>query len=139
MNDVVAVSPDPANLRAVAALIQQPGSGAFAKTAFYQRIADAYRAGAGWLFCADMEQILPQSVKENNRRAGGGEAHDEVLSRMGVYDVQHLLVERKEVGGKTENRAVVTFDQPRRGMAAWLAAPAPMGALDFISPDASFV
>jgi ferric-dicitrate binding protein FerR (iron transport regulator) len=138
MNDVVAVSPDPANLRAVAALIQQPGSGAFAKTAFYQRIADAYRAGAGWLFCADMEQILPQSVKENNRRAGAGE-QQEVLSRMGVYDVQHLLVERKEIGGKTENRAVVTFAQPRRGMAAWLASPAPMGALDFISPDASFV
>lgn len=137
-SDIVAVSPDPASLRAVAALIQQPGSGAFPKTAFYQRIADAYRTGAGWLVCADMEQILPQSVRENKRPAGA-EAHEEVLSRMGVYDVQHLLVERKEVGGKTENRAVVTFVQPRRGMAAWLAAPAPMGALDFISPDASFV
>ena len=137
-SDIVAVSPDPANLRAVAALVQQPGSGAFPKTAFYQRIADAYRAGAGWLVCADMEQILPQSVRENKRPAGA-QAHEEVLGRMGVYDVQHLLVERKEVGGKTENRAVVTFVQPRRGVAAWLAAPAPMGALDFISPDASFV
>jgi hypothetical protein len=58
---------------------------------------------------------------------------------MGVFDVQHLLVQRKEMGGKTENRAMVTFVQPRRGMASWLAAPAPMGALDFVSPDATFV
>jgi hypothetical protein len=131
------MSPDPASLRAVAALIQQPGSGAFAKTAFYQQIADAYKAGAGWLVCADMEQILPQSVA----KSGGKQAastQSAVLNRLGVFDVQHLIVQRKEIGGKTENRAMVTFAQPRRGMASWLAAPAPMGALDFVSPDASF-
>jgi hypothetical protein len=142
MNNFVVVSPDPANLRAVAALIQQPGSGALSKTAFYQRIADSYRAGAGWLICADMEQILPSSVQQNERRnAEPRAAHTEnsMLSQLGILDVQHLVVERKETGGKTENRAMVTFAQPRRGMAAWLAAPAPMGALDFISPDASFV
>jgi hypothetical protein len=133
MNGVVAVSPDPANLRAVAARIQQPGSGAFAKTAFHQRIASAYQAGAGWLLSVDMEQILPASVRDN-----GQPAPNTVLSRLGVLDVQHLLVERREVGGKTENRAIMTFSQPRRGMAAWLAAPAPMGALNFVSPDASF-
>jgi hypothetical protein len=132
VNGVVALSPNPANLRAMAALVQQPGSGAFAKTAFHQRIADSYRSGAGWLICADMEQILAQSVKDGKRTESA------VFDRLGVYDVQHLIVERKETGGKTENRAVVTFDQPRRGVAAWLAAPAPMGALDFVSPDASF-
>ncbi|HUJ21078.1 MAG TPA: FecR domain-containing protein [Bryobacteraceae bacterium] len=139
MNNVVVVSPDPSNLRAVAALIQQPGSGAFATTAFHQRIADAYASGVGWLFCADMEQILPQSVNQNaQRKDTQPSSHEEVLSRLGVYDMQHVLVERREIGGKTENRAVVTFSQPRRGMASWLAAPAPMGALDFVSPDASF-
>ena len=139
MNNIVAVSPDPATLRTVAALIQQPGSGAFAKTAFYQRIADAYRAGAGWLICADMEQIVPQSVGKNmSAEPRAAEAHETVLNRLGVHDVQHLVVERKEIGGKTENRAVVTFTQPRRGMASWLAAPGPMGALEFVSPDASF-
>jgi len=134
MNDVVAVSPDPANLSAVAALIRQPGSGAFAKTAFHQRIAGAYQAGAGWLLSVDMEQILPASVRDNEQPA----APNAVLNRLGVYDVQHLLVERREVGGKTENRAVMTFSRPRHGMAAWLASPAAMGALDFVSPDASF-
>src|SRR5260370_25510949 len=89
-----------------------------------------------------MEQILPSSVQQNERRkAEPRAAHTDnaMLSQLGILDVQHLVVERKESGGKTENRAMVTFAQRRRGMAAWLAAPAPMGALDFISPDASFV
>jgi ferric-dicitrate binding protein FerR (iron transport regulator) len=136
-NNIVAMSPGPASLRAVAALIQQPGSGAFAKTSFYQQIADAYKAGAGWLVCADMEQILPQSVAKSGEKQAAA-SHSAVLDRLGVFDLQHLIVQRKEIGGKTENRAMVTFAQPRRGMASWLAAPAPMGALDFVSPDASF-
>jgi len=131
MNGIVAVSPDPANLRAVAALIQQPGSGAFAQSAFYQQIAAAYQAGAEWLVCVDMEQILPQSVGTSEKPG--------MLHQLGVSDVQHLLVERKEMNGKTENRAVMTFSHQRRGIAAWLAAPAPMGAIGFVSPDASFV
>ncbi len=131
----VAVSSDPSTLRAVAALIQQPGSGAFAQTAFYQQISSAYQAGAEWLVCVDMEQILPQSVQSKEKPA----KEHEVMSRLGISDVQHLLVERKEIGGKTENRAVMTFSHQRRGIAAWLAAPAPMGAIDFVSPDASFV
>jgi hypothetical protein len=131
MNGFVAVSSDPATLRAVAALIQQPGSGAFAQSSFYQQIASAYQAGAEWLVCVDMEQILPQSVGTSEKPS--------MMSQLGVSDVQHLLVERKEMGGKTENRAVMTFAHQRRGIAAWLAAPAPMGAINFVSPDASFV
>jgi hypothetical protein len=79
----------------------------------------------------DMEQILPQSVGTSEKPG--------MLHQLGVSDVQHLLVERKEMNGKTENRAVMTFSHQRRGIAAWLAAPAPMGAIDFVSPDASFV
>jgi hypothetical protein len=126
----------------VAALLQQPGSGSFYKTAFYQRISDAYRAGASWLICADMEQILAQSVNQRVQHTGerrAVETQNAVFNSLGVFDMQHLLIERKETGGTAENRATLTFAQQRRGMASWLAPPAPMGALDFISPDASFV
>lgn len=133
----VAVSPDPSTLRAVAALIQNPGSGTFAQTAFYQQILAAYQAGAEWLVCVDMEQIMTQSVQSKQKPAD--EKEKAMMSRLGISDVRHLLVERKEVGGKTENRAIVTFAHERRGIAAWLAAPAPMGAVGFVSPDASFV
>lgn len=35
-------------------------------------------------------------------------------------------------------RADLTFDRTRRGLAGWLAAPGPLGALEFVSPEASF-
>ena len=38
---------------------------------------------------------------------------------------------------KTQSRAVLTFSEPRRGIASWLAAPGAMGALEFVSPDAN--
>src|SRR5581483_8635873 len=42
-----------------------------------------------------------------------------------------------EVGHKMEARASIAFDGARSGMAGWLADPAPMGSLDYVSPDAT--
>ena len=41
--------------------------------------------------------------------------------------------------GKTLSRAALTFSEPNRGIASWLAAPGPMGALEYISPNANVV
>jgi hypothetical protein len=52
--------------------------------------------------------------------------------------MRYLIMESKDVSGRTENRATLTFTRQRRGVAAWLAPPSPMGTLDFVSPAAGF-
>lgn len=128
-NDMLVASPDAAELQNAAVRIQQSGSGHFSETPLYQQVVHSYQQGAGWLFCADMEQIVAHHVSKDGK--------NHVPS--GVEDVRYLTMERREVGGKTENRAALTFVSERHGVASWLAAPASMGALDFISPNASMV
>jgi hypothetical protein len=53
--------------------------------------------------------------------------------------VRYIIAEQKEVNHQMEASATVGFDGPRTGIAAWLADPSPMGALDFVSPDATLV
>jgi hypothetical protein len=128
-NDVLIASPDAGELQRAAARMQQAGANAFTQTALYQQVARSYQQGAGWLFCADMEQIVAQHVQNSSN----GQLP------LGIGDVRYLMMERREVGGKTENRAALTFASERTGVASWLAAPASMGALEFISPNASMV
>ena len=90
----------------------------FQKTEFYQRIADVYKQGAGLLVCADLAGMNPQA----NPPAGA----------------RYLIAEQKEADGQRELRATVAFAGTRSGMADWLAAPSPMGALDYVSPEATF-
>jgi hypothetical protein len=127
-NDMLVATPDVAELRQAAARIQQSGSSHFAETPLYQQVIRSYQQGAGWLFYADMEQIVADSVHDGRNQLPTG-----------IGDVRYLMMERREVGGKTENRATLMFASERRGVASWLAAPASMGALEFISPNASMV
>jgi len=128
-NDVLIASPDATELQRAVTRMQQAGTNPFAQTALYQQVARSYQQGAGWLFCADMEQIVAQHVQDSSN----GQLPP------GIGDVRYLMMERREVGGKTENRAALTFASERTGVASWLAAPASMGALEFISPNASMV
>lgn len=97
-----------------------------------ENLRKAYKEGASWLFCANMEHLTRNSVG-NGRGTHGGPK----LPR-GLEAMRYLLVERKEVAGKTENQAALTFDGRRSGVAAWLAEPSAMGSLDFVSPKATF-
>ncbi|HEY6403150.1 MAG TPA: hypothetical protein VI479_17150, partial [Blastocatellia bacterium] len=59
--------------------------------------------------------------------------------QLGVTDLRYFIVEIKEKDGKPYNRAVVSFRENQHGVTSWLAQPGPMGALEFLSPETSFV
>jgi hypothetical protein len=128
-DDLLMASPDVAELQRAASRVQQSSPGHFAETPLYQQIVRSYQQGAGWLLCADMEQIVAHNVQS-------GSNHD---LPPGIGDVRYLTMEHREVGGKTDNRADLTFASERQGVASWLAAPASMGSLEFVSPEASMV
>jgi hypothetical protein len=128
-NGLLIASPDLGELQR-AATRAEGGGGNFAQTPFYQQIARSYEQGAEWIFCADMEQIVAKNVQT------GSNSHE---LPPGISDVRYLTMEHREVGGKSESHADLMFASERQGVASWLAAPASMGSLEFVSPDASMV
>ncbi len=108
----------------------ETGSG-FAGTALAANLSKSYASGAGWLLGIDMEQILGASVSSVNNMQ-----QQRVMSLTGINQLRHLVVESREIAGRSNASAAVSFSAPRAGIASWLAAPAPMPSLDYISPDA---
>lgn len=135
--DFVAASGDAASLQSLNAALNQ-GSGGFAGTTFGQRMAAAYQNGAGLLFGANLQAMASYHVG-HQASAGGRQHHQQVFAQTGLADVQFLVAERKEIGGQPLNHAELSFNGPRHGMASWLAAPAPIGGLDFVSANAAAV
>jgi len=118
---VLLVLPNLVALSSDAGALSQIAAGTptqFATTAFGSQIADAYGAGVGLLLAADLEAMTP---------AAHGHAPN----------VQYLMVQQTGAAGSAETRAALIFKGQRTGVASWLAAPAPLGAADFISPQAT--
>ena len=130
-SDFVAAAMDVATLRQFAAGLNQ-GGGGFAATPFGQRMAAQYANGAEILFGADLAAMAAHHHPDVYD--GSGRSRNYELT--GLADVQYLIAERKSGGGEPQNRAQLTFKSQRRGLASWLAAPAPIGGLDFVSRDA---
>jgi ferric-dicitrate binding protein FerR (iron transport regulator) len=130
-SDFVAAGGDAATLKQFVAGLNS-GGGGFAGTPFGQRLTAQYKNGAEILFGANLAEMTsahrPRNPEQN--------AH---FSLTGLADVEYLIAERKGNGAQVQNHAQLTFVNQRRGLASWLAAPAPIGGLDFVSPDAGAV
>lgn len=118
--------------------LQTPGSSAsgfvasgFVASPLWARISQSYQAGAGWIFAADMEQIVKHNVPTSQNMTSAA-------AISGLDNVRTLVIERKENLGRMETSASLSFGGARHGLMSWLAAPGPMGTLDFVSPEASF-
>lgn len=133
-DDFFAASPKIEQLKGLQATMSAPGTNRFVGTPFYARIADVYKEGAGLIVAADLEKVIAQATSDATKV--GGQQQLDLYKQAGLFNLKHFVVEQKEVKDKTQSRAVLTFNEPRRGIASWLAAPGPMGALKFISPDA---
>jgi FecR protein len=105
-------------VKTVAAALDSPNPG-FKGTPFHGRLAETYRGGAGFLLAADLTRV------NDMRNDVGG--------------VGFFLAEQKEVRNQMEMRATIGFKGERPGVAGWLASPAPMGSLEYISPEATVV
>ena len=105
---------------------------------FRDRLAASYKDGVSWLFGANLAALMKGAAYEASTRGENGERLTSTWEKMGVLDARYLIAERDESETSATMRAEVTFDGQRRGVAAWLSDPAPMGALAFVSPDASF-
>lgn len=135
-NDLFAASPQIESLRRLATTLDNASANRFVGTSFHARLAEIYREGAGLLVAADLERLVGQVARADANEPGGAE-RGEGFRRLGLTSLKHLVVEQKDLNEKTQSRAVLTFSEPRRGIASWLAAPGAMGALEFVSPDAN--
>jgi hypothetical protein len=130
--DVLVASPKLDGLQTIA-----KGAGGFSATPFYSRIAGVYRDGAGLVVAADLEKIIAHT--RGVRRIAVGDSHEQALNQLGVFNMKSFVLDQKDTDGKTHTRAVLAYNQADHGITSWLAQPAPMGSLDYISPDANLV
>lgn len=129
--DFVAAGADAATLKQFVAGLKA-GNGGFAGTAFGQRIAAQYQNGTELLFGANLAQMTSSHRPRDPEQS----SH---FALTGLADVEYLIAERKGSGAQVQNHAQLTFVNQRHGLASWLAAPAPIGGLDFVSKDAGAV
>jgi hypothetical protein len=130
--DVLVGSPKLSQIQAVAT-----GGNGFAGTPLYSRIAQVYGEGAGIVVAADLEKIIAHT--RGVRRIAVGDSHEQALNQLGVFNVTSFVLDSKDTDGKNHTRAVLSYTPSDHGITSWLAQPAPMGSLDYISPDANIV
>jgi hypothetical protein len=107
--------PQRASVEAFAATLDQP-RGAFKSSPCYDRLAEAEREGAGAALCADLSRTGQPS-----------------------QGPRYFLGQDRQENGQPATRATIGFNGPRTGMDAWLASPAPMGSLDYVTSDATLL
>lgn len=118
------------------------GASGFAASDFGQQIAAAYDRGAGIILAADLHQMVASAQSQMNVGAARPRVSPKgaiVLANSGMEDVRYLIAEHREINGLPQNHLNLQFSGTRERIASWLAAPAPIGSLDFVTTNASAV
>jgi type II secretory pathway pseudopilin PulG len=126
--DYVIVGSDLAMLRKVnARLVRKEVE--FGSTPFGQRVVQAYDGGLSAVGAVDLQSVLSQLPRSTDQ-------NEKIFQHTGLSDMKYFVWQHRSAGGQASSEVELSFTGPRRGMAAWLAAPGPLGSLDFVSPDA---
>lgn len=99
----------------------------FVNAPFARRIAKEYANGITVLAAADLQKVLKQVPV-------GTPQSQASLQQSGFADMKYLIWDHTTVESKLVSQSEVSFTAPRHGFASWLASPAPLGSLDFVSP-----
>jgi hypothetical protein len=109
------------------------GASGFGAGDFGKQIASAYGRGAGIILAADLHAMLQNRMVHGTHSPAG----DRALDESGVGALQYLIAEHREANGMPQNHLNLEFSGTRQRVASWLASPAPIGSLNFVSPNAA--
>lgn len=130
-DDLAAASPSLAALRTVAAN-RDGAANPFVGSRLHGRLAERYAAGAELLAAVELAAVVAELAESEDADANG-------FAFSGLDHVEDLVASRTQDGDRANVTATLSFDGERSGMVSWLSEPGTNGALDFFSPDASFV
>lgn len=136
--NLMVASPKLEQLQGVATAIQNGNTTSFTATPFRNRIAEIYQAGAGLVVAANLEKVVA-ATKAERTKGPNAEKQETALNKLGILSVKYFVLDQKDTNGKTHTEASLSFNDATRGIPSWLAAPGPMGSLEYISPDANVV
>src|SRR5262249_13957620 len=114
-----------AQVRQTLAYQTQAGTNRFQSSPLYQRLAQAYTEGVGWLLAADLEKIAAQNQESVAELTG-----------IGLQGMKELVGEQKTGSSGPAFFQTLGFNQARTGVLSWLGDPSAMGALNFVSASA---
>lgn len=131
--DLVAAARTADLIQEVAARLDGSSQNTFSGTELHQRLGDRYASGVEWLLGLDLQRLFVEAAGETSPEEAA------MMERFGLFDATTMVFERHrdDVGSSID--AEIRFNGPRRGIAAWLAEPAPLSTLDFVSRDAYLV
>jgi hypothetical protein len=96
----------------------------------HAQLTEIYAGGVSWLLGADLAAAITEGTSALTEEKAA------YMDRLGMLDATTMVIERHRDGEWYATNAEVRFSEKRRGIMAWLADPAPMGSLEFVSPDA---
>lgn len=137
-NNLFVASPQLQQLQGVQAVIAGGGQSSFTATPFRNRIAQVYQEGAGLVVAANLEKVVADT-KTDRMKGNDGAKNESAMQQLGILSVKYFVLNQKEANGKTNTEASLSFSDTQRGIPSWLAAPGPMGSLEYISPEANVV